>query len=105
MDAGNGVTAIPVADANDLKPVGLAVSDDGRKVWVALTGQPMMRAYDTLTRQLESEETLDAAPSAVQRVGSALYLLNSAESDGVPLLVLRTGETPATLFIPCEACQ
>jgi hypothetical protein len=114
VDAGGGVTAIALADVNapddDPKPVGLAVADDGGKVWVALAKRPAVRAYDTVTRQLESEEAMDTAPSAVQRITSGvLYLLNSAESAGAPFLVLRTGDPAAVLFVPdapaCEDCQ
>lgn len=112
IEASGRVNSISLTDAPDFdpEPVGLAVSDDGRKVWVAMAKQPSVRTYDTASRQLELEEALDSAPSIVQRMTSgSFYLLNSAESEGVPFLVLRTGILPATLFVPagpaCEACQ
>ncbi len=108
VDAASSVNAITLADADapDPQAVGLAVSEDGGKVWVALASQPAVRVYETATGRLQSEQALEVAPVFVQRITSgSLYLLNTAENKGDPYLVLRTGDQSGVFFIPaCEDC-
>ena len=90
-DDGGGVT-----DA-----VGLALSRDGRLLFVASQSGKTLDAYALESRSLSSRSALDYEPSLLEPLsGRVLFLLKSRGSGNEPLLVLDTSREPTVYFVP-----
>jgi hypothetical protein len=107
MSFESGATALEFAtlapsDAPALKPVGLAVSGDGRYLLLADSATPAVWVYDTVSGDLANTIPLDFTPSRFEPLSSApTYLLNGDNSKEW-LLVLDARQLPGVSFVPAN---
>jgi hypothetical protein len=120
----DAAVAAPFVDltGSGSNPIDLAVSRDGRYLYVAASGavrrtrsgserlasrQSQLRpspascvlVFETASHSQSVSLLLDAAPTQMQSLSKSLYALN-AVSAGAPLLVLDTSTDPRTWFVP-----
>ncbi len=82
-------------------PVGLAVSADQRRLFVADRAGQRVDAYEVATRTLLAQIAVDGEPSLLEPLSvKSVFLLRSAGGGGEPLLVLDAGREPAVYFVP-----
>ncbi len=90
------------SDALGLKPVGLAVSGDGRCLLLADSATAAIRAYDTVSGNLANTIPLDFTPSRFELLSSApTYLLNG-DNNKEWLLILDARQLPGVSFVPAS---
>ncbi|MEZ5402645.1 MAG: hypothetical protein R2729_23420 [Bryobacteraceae bacterium] len=84
--------------AGELK--GLAVSKDGRNLYVAADGRVLI--YDLGGRFLSSQIDLPAAPDRVAELAAAdaVYVLTSRQKSEEPLWILDARRVPSVFFVP-----
>jgi DNA-binding beta-propeller fold protein YncE len=87
--------AIPVGD----EPRGLALSDDGKRAWVALAGEDAVVEVDLAAGQITARASVGREPWSLVRRGGKLAVGNSRSGDvtilqTAPLKVLRTEALP-----------
>ena len=95
--AGAVVFASGVAD-----PSGLALSGDESIVFVASAQDKTVTGYRVDTGAAAFELFLDFDPSGLSRISDSIFRLNE-DSEGTPLQVLSTTNTPGTYFVPAGA--
>lgn len=88
-----------VAAAPD--PVGLALSRDGRRLFIADRAGRSVLVYDLANRALLAELGLDFEPVTLARLsGPDLWLLRMGVGPSEPLFVLKTEPEPGVWFVP-----
>jgi sugar lactone lactonase YvrE len=81
--------------------VGLALSRDGKVLFVANQSAKTLDVYTLETRSLASRSSLDYEPSLLEPLsGPVLFLLKSVGNNNEPLLVLDTSREPTVYFVP-----
>ncbi|MCS7316187.1 MAG: hypothetical protein RMI94_02565 [Bryobacterales bacterium] len=91
----------PLVVAVTADPVGLALSSDGRRLFIAQRTGCNVLVHDLASRTPVAELGLDAEPSTLIRLsGADLWLLRPSHSLAEPLLVLKTEPEPSVWFIP-----
>lgn len=96
-------TLMPFADnpGEAWDPVGLAVSADQRRLFVANRADRRVDAYDLESRALLGQFATEWEPSLLEPLAlRSVFLLKSAGSADEPLLVLDAGREPAVYFVP-----
>jgi len=87
--------------SGDSDAVGLALSRDGRLLFVASQSGKTLDAYALESRSLFSRSALDYEPSLLEPLsGRVLFLLKSSGNGREPLLVLDTSREPTVYFVP-----
>jgi hypothetical protein len=82
--------------------VGMALSRDGRRLYVASREKRTVCVYDTVDRSLLANLPLDAPPSVLEPLsGSDLFFLNTRGSTEEPILLVDTRST-AVYFVPAS---
>ena len=90
------------ADDSIVSPVGLQLSADGLRLYVANAGNLKLAIYGVATRTLLRTLALSTAPAGLQRFGDpSVFLLNGATASRQPLYVLSDrGTDQAVYFVP-----
>jgi hypothetical protein len=99
-----GGTAViaPFAELGEApETVGMAVSQDGQRLFVAGDGAMALRVYDIASRTLSSQIDLDCPASFIQPLWTerSLYLLRSRTKSGDMVLVLSDRKQPSVYFV------
>jgi len=108
QDVFGAAGALPFGSLPDgvTTPVGLAVSPDDTRVFVADKTSKRIAVYEMGTRNLIDQIPLDAEPAFISRFSrGSLFLLNSSDSGNQPLQLLETGDKPSVYFVPAGAIQ
>jgi len=94
-------------DAGISSPVGLQLSADGARLFVANSGSRTVGVYDVASRSGIETLQLDFTPSGMDRFGDAsVFLLNSAARASEPLYVLSDSAVRrAVYFVPVPAAS
>ena len=80
-------------------PAGLAVSADGRRLYLVNAGTRSLDVFDLATMRAEERFWLDWPPTRLARIhGDSVFLLNEVGSD--PLLLFDTVGPPGVYFVP-----
>lgn len=94
----------PVLFAADTSPapVGLQVSSDASRLYIAGSGTQKLAVYDVSSRTLVRTLDLPFAPTTLERLSRFALALDSAGPDGAPLHVLSDGTPagPSVYFVP-----
>lgn len=87
----------PMAD-----PVGLALSKDGQRLYVAGGVDRMIREYDLRSRELRLEIRLDVIPQGLSPLAgtSSVFALGPRRSREQPMWLLDTRSVPWVSFVP-----
>jgi len=86
------------------EPVGITVTNDNRKLYVANGQSRTLAIWDFETRAVERSFVLDAAPTQLRAFKSpSIFILNEAGEH--PLLLLETAEDAAVYFVPAHKDQ
>ncbi|MFN7996372.1 MAG: hypothetical protein U0Q18_22360 [Bryobacteraceae bacterium] len=95
------------ADSNIATPVGLQVSTDSRRLYVANADNRNLTAYDLASRTPVESLSLDFAPAQLDRFGtSSVLLLNTSSQGKGPLHILSDGTGKlAVYFVPAPAAN
>ena len=97
-DASFAVVTVATAGHGVIDPVGFAVSDDAKTLFVANGGSRRVLAFDLARQEVSAEIALEFQPTKLERTGS-VFLLASGEGGSQPAQVLD----PARLkvfFVP-----
>jgi len=82
-------------------PVGLQVSADGKRLFVAGAGASRLIAFDVAGRYAVGEAVLDSPPAELRGSGGRnLWLLNPDRSAAEPLYIATGEGDPAVWFVP-----
>ena len=83
-------------------PVGLQISSDGTRLYIADSGTQKVGVFDTATQSLRGSLDLSFAPTMLQPVGGFAMALDSTRQDGDPVHVLSDGgsDPAAVYFVP-----
>jgi hypothetical protein len=82
-------------------PVGLQVSADGKRLFVAGAGSSRLIAFDVAGRYAVAEAELDSPPAELRASGGRnLWLLNPERSGAEPLYIATGEGDPAVWFVP-----
>ncbi len=91
----------PEAIALVSDPVGVAISRDGARLFVADRSERAVFVYDPAGRARIAELALDFEPVTLARLsGAELWLLRPSTGGGEPLYVLKTEPDPGVWFVP-----
>lgn len=91
----------PLETAAISDAVGVAVSNDGRRVYAASATDRKLYVYAADSGQTLAEMELDRAPRMLQPFSTdSVYLLNPLDKEQGSLIVLDAREQPAVFFIP-----
>ena len=87
----------PMAD-----PVGMALSRDGQRIYVAGGIDRAIREYDLRSRELLAEIRLDVVPRDLSPLAAttSVFVLGSRKNSGQPLWLLDTRRVPSVSFVP-----
>ena len=102
--AGTAATVIFASDASIDSPVGLELSVDGRRLYVANAGNQQLVAYDIASRGPMQNLPLPFTPTRLDRFGDpAVFVMNGTGAG--PLYVMRDGGPgkAAIYFVPSPA--
>jgi DNA-binding beta-propeller fold protein YncE len=89
-------------DTPAVKPVGLAVSGDGRYLLLADSAAHTVRVYETASGALANTIPLDFAPSRFEALSSNSTFLLNGDNSNEWLLVLDAREVPGISFVPAS---
>jgi sugar lactone lactonase YvrE len=82
-------------------PVGVQVSEDGKRLYVAGAKARVLNAYDVAGRFATGQAQLDFTPSEMRAFGGRdIWLLNSGSGGLDPLCVGTGAGEPAAWFVP-----
>lgn len=82
-------------------PIGLALSADGRRLFIADRAGRVVLIYEPASRTATAELALDFEPTTLARLFAAdLWLLRPSAGPGEPLFVLKTEPEPGVWFVP-----
>jgi YVTN family beta-propeller protein len=92
--------APPGAKPGDIRPVGLAIAEDGKRAYVALSRAETVAVVDVATHRAVAYWSAGKRPVnvAVSRDGARLFVAN-AESDTVSVLDTASGKAVATIAV------
>jgi hypothetical protein len=91
------------ADSSVLStPVGMEISPDGKRLYIADSGTRKLAVYDTGTRALVRSLDLSFTPTMLNRLDRSALVLDTAGQDDGPLHVLSDGgsDEAAVYFVP-----
>jgi DNA-binding beta-propeller fold protein YncE len=96
------VPAVFANDASTSSPVGLQLSTDGRRLYVANAGSHTVAIYDIASRSQTESIPLSFPPTKLDRFGSNSVFLLNATGQATPLCVFTDANAakPATYFVP-----
>jgi hypothetical protein len=99
--AGTSAAVVFASDSGSSSPVGLQVSADAQRLYVANAGSRRLDVYDIATRAPVQSLDLAFTPTGVERFGDASVFLLNGSGQG-PLYVLRDGGAgkAAVYFVP-----
>lgn len=103
VDFRGAATVVPLAgpDGGLSEPVGLAVSADGRRLFVADKAEQCIRVIDLESRAPLSRISLEFTPEQLDPLpGGAIFMLKSGAAGGDPFQVFADTPEPAVFFIP-----
>lgn len=87
-------------------PVGVAVSQDEARAFVADKASKTLLVYDISTRSVMDRIPLDTGPSFVKRFSrNSLFLLNESTKTGTPIQLLNTDGKPSVYFVPAGGSE
>ena len=87
-------------------PVGVQVSADGRRLFVASADSRIVRLFDVASRTAVRQVELEVTPTELTGFGGRdLWLLNSGGSGADPLYVATGGDDAAAWFVPAGRQQ
>jgi hypothetical protein len=89
-------------DGPPLRPVGLAVSKDGRYLLVADGPTRAVRVYETTSGTLTRTISLDFAPTRFEPLSSEPSFVLNEPGTGEWLLILHAGDVPTVAFVPAD---
>jgi sugar lactone lactonase YvrE len=101
-NTGGAALITPFAELGEAPDtVGMAVSQDGQRLFVAGDGAMALRVYDIGSRTLSSQIDLDCPASFIQPLWATrfLYLLRSRTKSGDTVLVLSDRKQPSVYFV------
>jgi len=83
-------------------PVGLGLSANGQKLFVAGGSDQLVRSYDLRSRTMLQELGLDAVPQGLSALAATVnvFVLGTRITDEQPIWVLDARLTPSVSFIP-----
>ena len=81
-------------------PVGLQLSADGKRIFVASAETRALSVLDTASGASLGSLELDCAPTGLRAFGSDVWLLNSDRGSEEPLYVIDGAGEPAAWFVP-----
>ena len=89
----------PLAD-----PVGIALSPNGRTLYVAGGLDQAVREYDLGSRTLVSETVLEVVPQCLTPIASmnSVFILERRAKPGHPIWILSTRPAPFLFFVPAD---
>jgi DNA-binding beta-propeller fold protein YncE len=90
-------------DAGISSPVGLQLSEDASRLYVANAGSRSLTVYDVAARSQTESIALNFTPTRLDRFGNAsVFLLNTPGQGRTPLCVLTAANAakPAVYFVP-----
>jgi hypothetical protein len=103
--AGRPATVLFNTDSSVLSaPVGIEISPDGKRLYVADSGTRKLAVYDTSTRALVRSLDLSFTPTVLNRLDRSVLVLDTAGQDDGPLHVLSDGgsDEAAVYFVPIQ---
>lgn len=97
-----GGVAFPFADLSGAGSqfIDLAVSADGKSLYLAGTGSDSVRVFETAGHTQTAEFALDAPPTSLRNLSNSVYLLNDDFTSGAPLLLFQALPRAGTWFVP-----
>lgn len=82
-------------------PVGVALSRDGKRLFIADRAGRAVLVYDLASRAPVAELVVDFEPVTLARLsGADLWLLRASAGPNEPLFVLKTDPEPGVWFVP-----
>jgi hypothetical protein len=83
------------------RPVGLAVTPDGRSLYIANASTRTLDVWSLEAQAIDKSLPLDAEPTRLSSfASSSMFVLNDVGNH--PLLLLEAGMIPAVYFVPAE---
>jgi hypothetical protein len=100
LPAGPTVSTLLSSEQYLTKPIGMALSADGTRIFVADGGGQTVRSFDAGSGTLQSEMPFGSNAVSMTRVSPSRFLLNPPVGTGQPLFFLDTGQPARVFFIP-----
>ena len=98
----DGGVVFPFADlsSSGSQYIDLAVSADGKYLYLAGTASDSVRVFDTASHTQTAEFDLDAPPTSLRNLSDSLYLLDDDFTSGAPILLFQALPHPGLWFVP-----
>jgi hypothetical protein len=100
LDGGPTVAPLLSSGENLGDPIGMALSADGKRLFVADGASQTIRSFDAGTGALLGELPFGSNAVSMTCVSPGRFLLNPPDGTAQPLFFLDTGQPPRVFFIP-----
>ena len=100
LGTGPVASALVPADAFPNSPAGIALSQDGTRIFAVDRVDPVIRMFDTVSGTLLGELPTNVPVSSLTAFGPGLVQLVTASGTDKPFYFLETSDPPRVVFVP-----